>query len=130
MTSISPLILIVEDQRDAALLLKLNLEIRGYMTVAASSGAEALRIVNERHIDLVLLDLSLPDMDGFEVCRKLRASFPGVRVIVVSAHAAERVRDMALEAGADEYLVKPFGVPELMDTVRRALTPWQEGPNH
>jgi DNA-binding response OmpR family regulator len=130
MTSILPLILIVEDEPNAVLLLKLNLEIRGYQTVTASDGAEALRIADERHIDLVLLDLTLPDIDGFEVCRKLRAGFPGVGIIVVSAHATEHARDIALEAGADEYLVKPYGMEQLMGRVKRILIGQQERPNN
>jgi DNA-binding response OmpR family regulator len=119
MMSTSPVILIVEDEPNAVKLLQVNLQARGYQTITASHGSDALKLLNQHHVDLVLLDLKLPDMDGFEVCRKLRASSPTVRIIILSANGEGPAQTMALQAGADDYLAKPFGIEELLGRVKR-----------
>jgi two-component system KDP operon response regulator KdpE len=127
MTGIQPAILNIDDELETTKLLQLNLEAHGYQTVTANYGSEALRAFNERDVELVLLDLGLPDMDGFELCLKLRESSPEVGIIIVSAYTLERDRVAGLEAGADDYLLKPFGMDELLARVRAVLRRVIEG---
>jgi DNA-binding response OmpR family regulator len=107
-------ILLVEDDDGIALPLVKGLEREGYEVDRVATGAGALA---HEGTDLVLLDLRLPDLDGFEVCRRLRASST-VPIIVVSARGEEADRVIGLELGADDYLVKPFGLRELVARIR------------
>jgi len=111
-------VLVVEDDRGIADLLVRGLERAGYEAAAAPTGQEALTASPEP--DVVLLDLGLPDIDGVEVCRRLR-SRSDVAVIVVTARGEEGDRVAALDEGADDYLVKPFGLAELLARIRAVL---------
>ena len=121
-------ILLVEDDDGIALPLVKGLEREGYEVDRVASGAGALA---HEGAELVLLDLRLPDLDGFEVCRRLRSS-SSVPIIVVSARGEEADRVIGLELGADDYLVKPFGLRELVARIRavtrRAASPTVDGP--
>ncbi len=116
----SPLILIVDDDPAIRRLLRTSLGAEGYRTMEAAAGREALAAAGATPPDLVLLDLGLPDMDGAEVLHRLRTSSP-VPVVVLSAREDERGKVAALDAGADDYVTKPFGVAELAARLRTAL---------
>jgi DNA-binding response OmpR family regulator len=106
-------VLIVEDDPAAAELLALVMQRAGYELTVVGTAAEALQSVT-RGVQLVLLDLGLPDMDGLQVCRELRAARPALPVLVISARSSEPDLVLALDAGADDYLVKPFRSQELL----------------
>ena len=113
-------ILIVEDEQSIARIISAILNANGYETILARTGTEALSVVSSNCPDLVILDLGLPDMDGMEILRSLRG-WSSLPVVVVSARTHERDKVDALDAGADDYLTKPFGTDELLARVRTAL---------
>ena len=116
-------VLIVEDQPDLRDLVVHHIEAAGWAALACGSGLEALHLARHRQPDLVLLDVMLPDLSGVEVCRRLRAD-PGSRevpVIMLTARGAESDRVAGFEAGADDYVPKPFSTRELMLRVRAVL---------
>src|SRR5512139_4187753 len=117
------LILIVEDEGDVAELLRYNLQQAGYRTVVAEDGAQALGAVQYGDPDLILLDVMLPEMDGWQVCRIIRGSerASGVPIIMLSALNMEEARVQGLRIGADDYVTKPFSIQELLLRVRCAL---------
>ncbi len=115
-----PLVLVVEDEPQVMRFLRATLPAHGYRMVEAATGREALVEAGTRGPDLVLLDLGLPDMDGTEVTRQIRQWSP-LPIIVVSARGQERDKVEALDAGADDYLTKPFGTAELLARMRVAL---------
>jgi two-component system phosphate regulon response regulator PhoB len=116
-------ILIVEDEQDLASLVEYNLRQAGYTTEHAPTGASALARARAHPPDLVLLDLMLPDLAGTDVLRMLKAAPPGERpaVVVVTAKGQEADRVAGLELGADDYVVKPFSVRELLLRVKAVL---------
>jgi two-component system KDP operon response regulator KdpE len=113
-------ILIVEDDQKMVRIFTAALETEGYRLFDASSGRQALSYVRTRNPDLVLLDLGLPDFDGLALLPQLRA-VTSVPIIVVSTREQEMAKVKALDAGANDYLTKPFSVPELLARVRVAL---------
>jgi two-component system, OmpR family, KDP operon response regulator KdpE len=115
-----PRLLLVEDDEPARRLLEAYLVRRGYRVDGVSTATEALRAWDAHRADLILLDLGLPDADGIEVVRKVRreATTP---IVILSARGAERDKIAALEAGADDYLTKPFGTDELNARIRAVL---------
>ena len=113
-------ILVIDDEPQIHRFLKPALEAAGYEVVAAMTGAEGLRQAAVRAPDLLLLDLGLPDLDGQDVLHQVRA-FSAVPVIVLSARDRENDKVTALDAGADDYLTKPFGTSELLARIRVAL---------
>ncbi len=113
-------ILIVDDEPQIHRFLGPALAAAGFTVAGARDGAEGLRLIAARAPDLVLLDLGLPDLDGEEVLRRLRA-FSGVPVIVISARGREAEKIAALDAGADDYVEKPFALGELLARMRAAL---------
>jgi two-component system KDP operon response regulator KdpE len=115
-----PVVLIVEDEPQLVRFLRATLPAHGYRVLEAASGAQALVEAQTRQPDLVLLDLGLPDIDGIEVTRRLRG-WSAVPIVVVSARGQERDKVQALDAGADDYLTKPFGTDELLARMRVAL---------
>ena len=117
------LVLIVEDESDVAQLLRYNLQKAGCRTVEATDGAEALRAVRLDQPDLVLLDLMLPGMDGWEVCRILRSSeqTASTPIIMLTALSGEEARVRGLQCGADDFITKPFSVREVLLKVRMLL---------
>jgi two-component system KDP operon response regulator KdpE len=121
-----PTVLIVEDEQQIVRFLKAALAAAGYRTQVASTGRDALTEVANRPPDLVLLDLGLPDLDGTEVTRRLR-EWSEVPIVVLSARGQERDKVEALDAGADDYLTKPFAVGELLARLRVAQRHAQRG---
>ena len=119
-TSAGPLVLIVEDEPHVGRMLEAALTSQGYRTIQATTGKLALQMASQYVPDLVILDLGLPDVDGLEVGRVLR-EWSRAPIIVLSARGQERVKVQALDAGADDYLTKPFSVPELLARLRVAL---------
>ena len=107
-------ILVVEDERDLARGLQANLEVEGYDVAVANSGEDGLRLACEGPVDLVLLDLMLPGMDGYDVLSRLRKSGVDVPVLILTARAEEVDKVRGFLAGADDYVTKPFGVMELL----------------
>ncbi|TDU03757.1 two-component system KDP operon response regulator KdpE [Streptomyces sp. 846.5] len=113
-------VLVVDDEPQIVRALVINLRARGYEVDAAHDGASALELAAARHPDVVLLDLGLPDMDGTTVIRGLRG-WTKIPVIVLSARHASDEKVEALDAGADDYVTKPFGMDELLARLRAAV---------
>jgi two-component system KDP operon response regulator KdpE len=124
-------VLVVDDDRALARALAINLKARSYEVEVALSGAEALAAAGRRVPDVVVLDLGLPDMDGLEVLHGLRG-WTAVPVLVLSARSDQAEKVAALDAGADDYVTKPFGMDELLArlraAVRRAAPPTEDLP--
>jgi DNA-binding response OmpR family regulator len=118
---VSERVLTVEDEPEMQVILRDNLEYEGYEVVSAATGEAGLQLAAARQPDLVLLDVMLPRMSGFEVCRRLRADRFTMPIIMLTARNAELDRVAGLEIGADDYLGKPFGVRELVARVRVQL---------
>ncbi len=114
-------VLVVEDERKISAYVKRGLEEQGYAVDAAFTGREALDWAETVHFDVILLDLLLPEMDGFTVCRELRQRGSRAPILMLTARDAVDDRVAGLDAGADDYLVKPFALRELLARVR-ALT--------
>jgi len=120
MSSNTPLILLVDDERPIRRLVHSALSGEGYRVLEAETGGDALELATEQPPDLVILDLGLPDIDGQAVLQRLR-EWLSVPVIILSARDQERQKVTALDGGADDYLSKPFSTGELMARVRVAL---------
>jgi two-component system, OmpR family, KDP operon response regulator KdpE len=112
--------LIVEDDANIVDLIRSNLAVRGFDTVVSTDGVRALQLLETEEPDIVLLDLMLPEVDGFELCRQIRERSP-VGIIVVSARGGERDKVTALNVGADDYMTKPFSIEELMARITATL---------
>jgi two-component system KDP operon response regulator KdpE len=113
-------VLIVEDDPNIVDLVRSNLAVRGFDTVVSTDGAKVLSQLETEQPDMVLLDLMLPEADGFELCRQIRERSP-VAIIVVSARGGERDKVTALNMGADDYMTKPFGIEELLARILATL---------
>lgn len=113
-------ILIVDDERQITRVLTRALTAKGYDLHVAVDGETALQTFTDWHPDLVITDLSMPNMNGLELCRKLRA-FSEVPIVVLSVKGEERAKVEALDAGADDYVTKPFGIDELLARIRANL---------
>lgn len=111
-------VLVVDDEPNIVDILRFNLQREGYEVLAAYDGPDGLRQAQTLSPDLILLDVMLPGMDGFQVCEELRKTDQLTPVIMLTAREEERDRVMGLELGADDYVVKPFSVRELMARVR------------
>ncbi|HHG8772597.1 TPA: response regulator transcription factor [Raoultella planticola] len=111
-------ILLVEDDDDIATLLRLNLQDEGYQIVHEADGAQALAQLEKGGWDAAILDLMLPNVDGLEICRRIRQMTRYLPVIIISARSSETHRVLGLEMGADDYLAKPFSVIELVARVK------------
>ncbi len=116
----STLVLVVEDDRNIIDLVQSNLLVRGFKVIVSRTGSDVLELIRQRRPDVVLLDLMLPGVDGFDLCRDLRAG-SSVGIIVVSARRGEQDKVRALNLGADDYLTKPFGVDELLARITALL---------
>jgi two-component system KDP operon response regulator KdpE len=114
------LVLVVEDERSMARILSASLQARGYRVKVARSGQDALDQSAAEDPAVVLLDLGLPDLDGVEVCRRMR-QWSKAPIIVVTANGAEDRKISALDEGADDYVTKPFSMPELLARLRVAV---------
>ncbi len=113
-------ILVVDDDDQLRRALRINLAARGYQVVAAADAATALATAGRTPVDLAVVDLGLPDRDGVDVVRGLRG-WTRIPIIVLSARDAQAVKVDALDAGADDYMTKPFGMDELLARIRAAL---------
>ena len=111
-------ILVVEDERNIVDILTFNLAREGYETLEALDGAAGLRLALEQDPDLILLDLMLPKMDGFQVCRTLREQGRATPIIMLTAREEETDKVLGLELGADDYITKPFSMRELLARVK------------
>ena len=111
-------ILIVEDEPDIAHLVQTHLNDAGYEADIAGNGAAAMGLFKKEHYHLVILDLMLPDTDGLTLCRNMRAAGDYVAILMLTAKSTELDRVVGLEMGADDYLTKPFSVPELMARIK------------
>jgi len=116
-----PRILLVEDDLELSALVSRRLEEEQYQVVTAETGPEAILAVEQELPDLVLLDIMLPEMDGLEVCRRLRSKDPLLYIIMLTARSGELDRIVGLEVGADDYITKPFSLHELVARLHSAL---------
>jgi two-component system, OmpR family, KDP operon response regulator KdpE len=116
----SATILVVDDEPQIRRVMRATLSAEGYTIVEARNGLEALEKVRSERPDLVILDLNMPNMDGIEACREIRSSSK-VPIIMLTVRSAEKDKVRALDAGADDYVVKPFGIQELLARIRAAL---------
>ena len=114
------LFLIVEDDKQIRSFIRSSLEMQQYKTLCATTGQEALNLIASRNPEVIILDLGLPDLDGIEIIRRVRA-YSQVPIIVVSARDQDKEKIDALDAGADDYLTKPFSIHELLARLRVIL---------
>jgi DNA-binding response OmpR family regulator len=116
-------ILIVDDEPQATTLLEMLLSSRGYKTVAVNESSEAIQVARETDPDLIILDLMMPEPDGFKVCRMLRADsrFMLTPILIITALDDTDSRIVAFGAGADDYLIKPYNVDELVTIIKALL---------
>lgn len=124
---IEPVVLIVDDEKTIRDFVQKNLEVRGFRVVAAANGVEALEFFTTQNIDLVILDIMMPHMDGLETTNKIR-HISTVPIIILTALGEEADKVQAFDLGADDYLTKPFGVGELLARVKAVLrrSRWSE----
>jgi two-component system, OmpR family, KDP operon response regulator KdpE len=122
-----PLVLVIEDDRQIRRFLRASLSTQSYRIVETDKGREGLSLAASHVPDVVVLDLGLPDMEGVDVIRDLR-KWSAVHIIIISARGQERDKIASLDAGADDYLTKPFGVGELLARIRVALRRSAERP--
>lgn len=116
----SAAILVVDDEPQIRRVLRSTLSFRGYTITEVSSGEEAVELAPKLKPDLILLDVNLPGMSGIETCRQIRRS-SDAPIIVLTVRSAERDKVVALDAGADDYVTKPFGIEELLARIRASL---------
>jgi two-component system KDP operon response regulator KdpE len=124
----APRILVIEDEAPIRRFLRVSLAGQGYSLLEAETGQKAIHLAASQPPDLVILDLGLPDLDGLEVIRQIR-EWSSVPILVLSARGRENDKVSALDAGADDYLTKPFGVGELLARLRVALRRGAVNPN-
>src|SRR5215208_7571890 len=115
-----PKILVVDDEPQLTRVLRTGLKSHGYDVRAAADGLAGFEAFNDWHPDLVITDLAMPNVDGIELCRRLRA-VSQVPIIVLSAKGEEQTKVEALDTGADDFVTKPFGIDELLARVRASL---------
>lgn len=113
-------ILVADDEPATLKYVAMNLSARGYQVITASDGLEAMKVFRRRVVDLAMLDITMPGIDGFEVCRQIRM-LSSIPVIMLTARARETDIVEAFDCGADDYVTKPFGVKELLARVRSAI---------
>jgi two-component system, OmpR family, KDP operon response regulator KdpE len=116
----SPTILVVDDEPQIRRVLRSTLSFRGYTISEVASGEEAVAVASKLKPDLILLDVNLPGMSGVETCREIRRS-SDAPIIMLTVRSAERDKVIALDAGADDYITKPFGIEELLARIRASL---------
>jgi DNA-binding response OmpR family regulator len=116
-------ILIAEDEPDIRELIRLALQFNGYEVISASDGAEAVELASNNSFDLIMLDVRMPRLTGYEACRQLRKmeSTKDVPIVFLSAKGQEAEVDEGLEAGADRYILKPFAPIELANEIKQIL---------
>jgi two-component system, OmpR family, alkaline phosphatase synthesis response regulator PhoP len=123
-------ILFVEDEENIREVVKLNLEMEGYEVVATNNGKDALKYVDEQHFDLLVLDVMLPEADGFQICEQIRLTNMDVPIIFLTAKDSAQDRITGLKKGADDYLVKPFNLEELLLRVQKLIRRTSKKPEN
>jgi two-component system, OmpR family, KDP operon response regulator KdpE len=125
--SASPVVLVVDDEKPLRDFVRRNLEVRGFKVLTAANGLEALGVYSNESVDLVILDIMMPQLDGLETTRRIR-QYSMVPIIILTALGEEADKVRAFDLGADDYLTKPFGVGELLGRVKAVLrrAKWQE----
>jgi DNA-binding response OmpR family regulator len=121
-------ILIIEDDISILDGLKDNLEFEGYRVYKETNGKRGLQLALNKDIGLLLLDLMLPGMSGYEICRKVKKEKPGLPIIMLTARGSEMDKVSGLDTGADDYITKPFSLPELLARIRAAFRRTSEEP--
>lgn len=126
-----PKIIIVEDEDDIVTLLQYNLEREGFSVVSETNGGRALDVVAAEHPDLILLDWMLPEKSGIDICRSIRESndLRNIPIIMLTARGEEADKIEGLSIGADDYMTKPFSIPELIARIRALLRRAQPSPS-
>lgn len=114
-------ILLVEDEENLQEALKLNLELEGYSVSSSYDGAHALKMVQQEHFDLLILDVMLPELDGISVCETIRLKNTELPILILSAKNSSADRVLGLKKGADDYLTKPFNLEELLLRVHKLI---------
>jgi two-component system KDP operon response regulator KdpE len=114
-------VLVVDDEPAIRRFLRTSLSAQGFQIEEAAGGEAALELLRKTPIDVLVLDLGMPDIDGFEVIRRLRSGSSAIPIIVLSSRADEKGKVEALDLGADDYVTKPFGIDELLARIRAAL---------
>ncbi len=115
-----PAVLVIDDEKSLRDFVRINLEVRGYNVTVASNGLDGLNIFQSQHVDLVILDIMMPNLDGLETTRRIR-QISIVPVIILTALGEESDKIKAFDLGADDYLTKPFGIGELLSRVKSVL---------
>jgi len=125
-------ILLVDDEEDLVLALNARLKNIGYEVLVARDGLEALRQGRSQNPDLIILDIMLPKMDGYKVCRLLKSDkrYSPIPILLLSARGQDRDRDLGKKAGADDYLVKPFKSEDLVSRIKKLLKKSKTGVKH
>lgn len=121
MTNAKPSILLVEDEENLHEALKMNLELEGYQITSAYDGSHAMKAVQNEYFDLIIMDVMIPEMDGFSVTQNIRLTNTEVPILILSAKGSSEDRVMGLKKGADDYLTKPFNLEELLLRVQKLI---------
>ena len=123
MSETKPLILVVDDEFDLVSVLRIGLEIEGFQVIDAADGEEGLRRAQREKPNLMVLDLMLPKLDGYKVCRALKFDdrYKSLPIVVLSARSGEQDRKLALDMGADAFISKPYDMAELVRLIRTKL---------
>jgi DNA-binding response OmpR family regulator len=118
-----PRILIIDDEADLVSVLRFGLEVEGFEVISAGDGEEGLRLAQTQQPTLMLLDLMLPKLDGYKVCRTLKFDerYRAIPIFILSARSGEADRKLALEMGADAFITKPYDMKELVAKIRVRL---------
>jgi len=124
MSERKPRILIVDDESDLVAVLRFGLEVEGFDVIDASDGEEGLKRAREDHPDLLVLDLMLPKLDGYKVCRALKYDerYKTLPIFILSARSGEQDRRLALDMGADVFISKPYEIKDLVARIRARLS--------
>jgi len=123
-------ILLVEDEENIREVVKLNLELEEYEVITSDNGKDALKKIEEQHFDLLVLDVMLPDVDGFQICEQVRLSNMDVPIIFLTAKDTSLDRINGLKKGADDYLTKPFHLEELLLRVNNLIKRSSKSPEN
>ena len=122
-------ILVIEDDISILRGLKDNLEYEGYSVLTETDGRKGLETAREKNVDLILLDIMLPGINGFEICRKIKKEKPELPIIMITARGSEMDKVSGLDTGADDYVTKPFSIPELMARIRAVMRRFSKKEN-
>jgi CheY-like chemotaxis protein len=114
-------VLLVDDEEELVTTLVERLEIRGHAAVGVLAGADAIARVQEQTFDVAVLDLKMPGEDGVEIMKRLKRICPGLPIILLTGHMSEGASERAMQAGADDYIIKPVDIEDLVAKLRRAV---------